>query len=99
VYTFPHKKNGTGYPKLCHYWREGKENIEGGGHIHSTTSHVQLSSLALDDCLQLLSMNKDSPSKLDAFVTIPGEKIGMELGVHDYANCLCDYLADTSDYH
>ena len=56
-------------------------------------------SLALDECLQLLSMNKDSPLELDAFVTIPGEKIGMELGVHDYANRLRDYLAEASNYH
>ena len=59
---------------------------------------MQPSSLALNECLQLLSMNKDSPFELDAFVTVPGEKIGMELGVHDYANCLRDYMAEASDY-
>ena len=73
--------------------------MEGEGCIYHTTPHMQPSSLALDDCLQLLSMNKDSPFELDVCVTIPGKKIGMELGVHDYANCLCDHLVEASDCH
>ena len=77
----------------------GKENINGEGKVQSTTSPMQPSSLALDDCLMLLSMNKDSAFELDAFVTIPVEKMSLDLGIHDFANSLCDYVAEALDYH
>jgi hypothetical protein len=77
----------------------GKENIDGEGKVHSTTSPMQPSSLALNDCLTLLSMNKDSTFELNAFVTIPVEKMVLDLGIHGFTNSLCDYMAEASDYH
>jgi hypothetical protein len=77
----------------------GKENVDGEGKVRSTTSQIQPSSLALDDCLMLLSMNKNSAFELDAYVTVPAEKIGVDLSVHAFANSLRDYMAQASDYH
>jgi hypothetical protein len=62
-----------------------------------TTSGLQPSMLSLEDCLKLLSMSRDSPFELDAFVNIPD---GMFEGkdVHGFANGLRDQLAEASDY-
>ena len=77
----------------------GKENINGEGKVCSTTSLMQPSSLALDDCLMLLSMNKDSMFELDAFVTIPVEKMSLDLGIHDFTNSLHNYIAEALEHH
>lgn len=57
------------------------------------------STLTLMDCLELASINKNSPFELDAFVILPKEKIIETDTVHDIANSLCDSLAEASDYH
>jgi hypothetical protein len=51
----------------------------------------------LEDCLKLLSISKDSPFELDAFINIPD---GMFDGkdVHGIVNGLRDQLAEASDY-
>ena len=79
-----------------------KENIGVGereGKACNTTSHLLPSNLGLEACLKLISMNKDSAFELDTFVTLPEEKRGTEVSVHDFANGLRDSLARASDYH
>jgi hypothetical protein len=44
-----------------------------------------------------LSISKDSPFELDAFVDI-SDKIFMGKDVHDFSNGLRDQLAEASDY-
>jgi len=69
------------------------------GKTHTQTSWLQPSILALDDCLKLISMHKDSTFELDAFVILPGKKNGPKQGVHDFVNSLWDMLNQASDYH
>lgn len=69
------------------------------GKTHKNMPQLQPSILALEDCLKLVSMHKDSAFELDAFVILPGEKNGPEQGVHDFANNLWDMLSQASDYH
>jgi len=57
------------------------------------------STLALPDCLKLLSLNKNSPFELDTFVVLPKEKRDDKESIHDIANTLRDTLAVASDYH
>lgn len=64
----------------------------------STASQLQPSTLALDDCLKLISMNKDNAFELDTFVILL-EKSGVDISVHEFANSLQDSLAGASDYH
>jgi hypothetical protein len=54
-----------------------------------TTSRLQPLILSLEDCLKLLSISKDSPFELDAFVNIP-DKILKGMNVHGFSNSLCD---------
>ena len=59
----------------------------------------QPSTLTLDECLKLISMNKDSPFELDTFVHVPLEPREPEKdGVHGWANRLRDMLAKASEY-
>ena len=66
-------------------------------------SEMQPSVITLEECLQLVSMNKDSPFELDAFVHIPvglfGEGHEEEEIVHKRANRIQDELARASEYH
>ena len=62
-----------------------------------TASGLQPSILSLEACLKLLSINKDSPFELDAFVDIP-DKIFTGKDVHSFSNGLRDQLAEASDY-
>ena len=62
-----------------------------------TTSRLQPSILSLEDCLKLLSISRDSPFELDAFVNIPDE-IFMGKDVHGFSNGLRDQLVEASDY-
>lgn len=57
------------------------------------------STLTLEHCLQLLSMNKDNAFELDAFVILPIDEYDEKLSTHDVANGLCDKLAKALDYH
>ena len=83
--------------------RKEKKNIEPPGtrdkvpHTSITTSGLQPSTLSLEDCLKLLSISKDSPFELDAFVDIPDGIFDGE-DVHGFSNGLRDQLAEASDY-
>lgn len=103
INTFPRKKNGSGYTKLCLPCTEtkssAKENVNTDKKRQSAASQLQPSTLALDDCLKLISMNKDNAFELDTFVILPEEKSGVDITVHEFANGLRDSLAEASDYH
>lgn len=62
-------------------------------------SHIPPSTLALADCLELVSANKNSPFELDTFVILPKEESITADSIHDIANTLRDSLAEASDYH
>src|SRR5882762_9279897 len=102
IHTFPLKKNGSGYTKAClacnNKKAEGKENT-GKNVASGAVSHLPPSTLALTDCLKLVSANKNSPFELDTFVVLPKEKSDDKESIHDIANTLCDTLAAASDYH
>ena len=57
----------------------------------------QPSTLDLDECLQLIAINKDSPFELDAFVHVPSGILGSD-EVHGRANAIRDRLASASEY-
>ena len=111
--SFPIKKNGTGWTKTCLRCttskmasKANKENQNpdpNQGRRSKHLSEMQPSVITLEECLQLVSMNKDSPFELDAFVHIPvglfGEGDEGEEIVHKRANRIRDELARASEYH
>ena len=102
IHTFPLKKNGSGYTKACLTCNnkkvEGRENT-GKGVTSRAVSSLPPSTLALSDCLKLVSANKNSPFELDTYVILPKEKWSDKESVCDAANTLRDTLAEASDYH
>ena len=89
THTFPLKKNGSGYTKACLACNNkkagAKENV-----VKSVSSKLPPSTLALEDCLNLVSLSKNSPFELDTFVVLPQEN-GVETGtIHNIANTLRD---------
>jgi len=70
-----------------------KENVG-----KSVSSKLLPSTLALVDCLKLVSLSKDNPFELDAFVILSQKNI--ETGtIHNIANTLHDSFAKASNYH
>ena len=100
--TFPLRKIGNGNTRVCCACTDKKaaarekENINKGKGSRTGTG-VQPSLLAFDECLTLISMNRDEAFKLDNFVVLPEEMKGDGLSVHEFANGLCDWLASASD--
>jgi hypothetical protein len=103
--TFPLRKNGNGNTRVCCACTDKKaaarekENIDKGKGSRTGTGAAQPSLLAFDECLTLISMNRDEAFELDTFVVLPEEMKGDGLSVHEFANGFRDRLASASDYH
>jgi hypothetical protein len=118
INTFPLKKGGGGHTKTCSTCtddratkRSGKENQKPPEAEQSSSrraprlaaTHLQPSTISLQECLELVSNNRNNPFELDAFVTVSPDvwnASGNETQtVHARANRLRDLLAEASDYH
>ena len=109
--TFPLRKDASGLTSMCFKCtakrmsvKKDKENMNPSKPTRKAAgSGPDLAGISLNDCIQLLLQNKDKSFDLDALVQLPDTffegKVSKGDKVNKWVNCVCDTLAEASEYH
>ncbi|KAF7978602.1 hypothetical protein HWV62_45332 [Athelia sp. TMB] len=112
--TFPIKKNGSGYTKTCQKCISNIQAAKDPNKENSAPSNNKAvpldsepplpsqppSTVTLDQCLELISNNKNEAFELDVFVVLPEDMWRARGGgFHGFGNAVRDKIAEASDYH